>query len=59
MLSSSVSQGVAYLPPETAARLTEATGWDGRMLGRGEAIALDWRVPCLEPIKCRGANSAP
>jgi filamentous hemagglutinin family protein len=58
-LSSRVSQGVAYVPPEVAAKPIEATSWDGRMLGRGEAIALDWRVPCLDPIEGRGANFAP
>jgi hypothetical protein len=46
-----VGQGVAYVPPGDAARSMEATGWDGRTLGRGAAIAWDWRVPCLDAIE--------
>jgi filamentous hemagglutinin family protein len=56
--SAEVGQGVAYVPPGDAARSIEATGWDGRTLGRGAAMAWDWWVPCLEAIEDRGANSA-
>jgi hypothetical protein len=56
-LSSPLKQSLAYVPPAGAARSIEATSWDGRTLGRGEAIALDWRVPCLETMVDRDATT--
>ncbi len=56
--SGSVSQGVAYVSPEVVGPMA-ATSWDGKTLGRGEAISWDWRVPCLETIEARDKNTTP
>jgi hypothetical protein len=58
-LSSPLKQGLAYVPPKDAAQPIEATAWDGRTLGRGEAIAWDWRVPCLEHLTDKNYDPNP